>query len=262
LHLLDESGQMLRIHAAVGYSPEVMRTVRLKVGQGHAGRAVETGQPVIVDDTQANMRVFRTGLTEVEEIRSMVCVPLRVQERTIGVIAVDNLQCPGAFHQHDLEILTAMASQAAVAIEKARLYEQLSQQVERLGLLADQVLQASGSAQDLVQVSSQAMAVLEERSRAIGRVVAQVDGFAEQTDLLALNATIEAARAGEHGLGFSVVAEEVRRLAESSAQAAAEIATLSQQIIADTRQAARQMDEVRQAVERTTQLAQEVAGSS
>ena len=101
--------------------------------------------------------------------------------------------------------------------------------------------------------------MLAERSRAIGRVVAQVDDFAEQTDLLALNAAIEAARAGEHGRGFAVVADEVRHLAESSAQAAAEIAALSRQILEDTRQAVQNMDEVRQAVERTTHLAQEVA---
>lgn len=261
LHLLDEATQTLAIRAAVGYSPQVIRTVRLKVGQGYAGRAVETGQAVVVDDVRAEQTAYRTGLAEVEEIRSLACVPLRLQERTIGAIAVDNLHTPGAFRQRDLEVLGALAGQAAAAIERARLYEQLRLQVERLSRLAEQVLQASSQAQGLVHASAEAVAVLEERSRAIGQVVGQVESFAEQTDLLALNATIEAAHAGEHGRGFAVVAEEVRRLAESSAQAAGEIADLSKQIIAGTRQAVQQMEQVRQAVEHTTRLAQEVAHS-
>lgn len=259
LHLLEEGTTKMRIRAAVGYSPQVVRQVRLQVGQGYAGKAVQTGQPMIVADVQGGAKAVLLDLDEVEEVRSMVCVPLQVRDRTIGVISVDNVHAVGAFYQQDLEILTTLAGQAALAIEKARLDEQLSQQMERLCRLAEQVLEASSGAQALVEDSSQAITVLEERSRDIGRVVAQVDDFAEQTDLLALNAAIEAARAGEHGLGFAVVAEEVRRLAESSAQAAAEIAALSQQMISDTRQAVQDMEEVRQAVERTTQLAQEVA---
>src|SRR6266853_5776946 len=79
-----------------------------------------------------------------------------------------------------------------------------------------------------IRSSSEIIDVLGRRADEIGKIIEVIDDLAEQTNWLALNAAIEAARAGEHGLGFAVVAEEVRKLAEKSTQSTKEISELIQ----------------------------------
>ncbi len=104
------------------------------------------------------------------------------------------------------------------------------------------------------QVSSSAKVIgeLGRRSDEIGQIVETISGIAGQTNLLALNAAIEAARAGEQGRGFSVVAEEVRKLAEQSSVAAADIASLIATIQAETSSAVESIEQGNQSVKEGT----------
>src|SRR5690242_19464237 len=93
-----------------------------------------------------------------------------------------------------------------------------------------------------IQSSAEIINVLGRRADDIGRIIEVIDDLAEQTNLLALNAAIEAARAGEHGLGFAVVAEEVRKLAEKSTQSTKEISELIEGIQKEAREAVENME--------------------
>lgn len=113
---------------------------------------------------------------------------------------------------------------------------------------------------EMMRRVSQTMEILQKRIEHIGMIINAIDDIAEQTTLLSLNASIEAARAGESGRGFSVVADEIRKLADQSLVSAGEIREIIHEIIEQTKEAGISVnnacvsvDEQKKAVEWTTE---------
>ena len=117
------------------------------------------------------------------------------------------------------------------------------------------------SIRDQIQETSKRIKRLGESSQEIGEITELISDITEQTNVLALNAAIQAASAGEAGRGFSVVAEEVQRLAERSADATRQIAALVKTIQTDTQDAVGAMERSTQGVVEGTRLS-DAAGTA
>ena len=107
--------------------------VRLKVGEGLSGRVAATGQPLIVNDYRT--WEGRASVYDEASFTVVIGVPLRWQERILGVINVTDLSERQPFDENDLHLLEAFAQQAAVALENARLHEGVLRQLEQLDVL-------------------------------------------------------------------------------------------------------------------------------
>lgn len=141
-----------------------------------------------------------------------------------------------------IEEIAANASSVATQTETA------ADKAVKGGTAVDKAVGQMSRIEETVNTSAQVVSKLGERSKEIGQIVGAISNIAGQTNLLALNAAIEAARAGEQGKGFAVVADEVRKLAEQSDEAAKKIAALIKEIQQDTDKAVEAMQQGTQEV--------------
>jgi sigma-B regulation protein RsbU (phosphoserine phosphatase) len=132
VYLLDDARQELHIAYAVGYPDDVVRTLRLKVGQGVVGTAVEQGRPILVNDIAKEPRF----MGPLRNMVSQLAVPMRRKGRVIGALNLLS-EHSGAFTDRDEALLRQFAAHVAVAIENARLFRTERRHTETLETLAE-----------------------------------------------------------------------------------------------------------------------------
>ncbi|MCL5035883.1 MAG: GAF domain-containing protein [Chloroflexi bacterium] len=126
LMLINKETSLLEIRYAEGLKPEIIDSVRIKLGEGIAGRVAKTGQPLLLVDV---MGVDQPDIEK--DIKSALSVPLKIKEEVIGVLNVSKTS-RYRFSENDLKLLFNLAGLAAQAIEKAELYSEISGSLEEI----------------------------------------------------------------------------------------------------------------------------------
>jgi sigma-B regulation protein RsbU (phosphoserine phosphatase) len=144
--LMEGDGAYLRHRFSIGYPRELAENLRIPVGQGITGTAAATGHPVRVSDTATDPRYINA----IDSVRSELAVPLMLQGKCVGVLDIQSRH-PEYFTRAQQNIVTLLASRLAVAIENARLFQQVRTQAETL-LLLNEVSHETASILDVEEL--------------------------------------------------------------------------------------------------------------
>ena len=161
-----------------------------------------------------------------------------------------------------VQVSKGASAQAAAAEEASSSMEQMVSNIKQNADNAQQTDKIANKSAKDAQESGKSVLEAVSAMKEIANKISIIEEIARQTNLLALNAAIEAARAGEHGKGFAVVAAEVRKLAERSQKAAAEINQLSSTTLRVSEKSGEMLDKLVPDIQRTAELVQEISAAS
>ena len=203
------------------------------------------------------LEIFRENMRKTDSLRQSLQNVLSNALENAEAVA----RAAGELRQSSEQSSQGADAQAASAQEASAAIEQMSASIGHSATNAAETDKIATRASAKAQSSGEAVAEAVAAVQQIVQKIGVVQEIAQQTDLLALNAAVEAARAGENGKGFAVVAAEVRKLAERSRVAAAEISRLSNSTVQTAGEARSQIDELLPEICRTADLVQEISAA-
>ncbi|MBB4507170.1 methyl-accepting chemotaxis protein [Rhizobium leguminosarum bv. viciae] len=159
------------------------------------------------------------------------------------------------------QVSQGATEQAASAEEASASMEEMAANIKQNADNASQTEKIARQSAKDAEASGEAVTRAVQAMRTIAEKIGIVQEIARQTDLLALNAAVEAARAGEHGKGFAVVASEVRKLAERSQSAAAEISSMSGDTVKAAQEAGDMLGRLVPDIRKTAELVSEISAA-
>ncbi len=183
----DDSSGDLEFRVVVGGSGEELIGSRIPAGRGLVGEVASTGQPVIVNDVGSDPRWGGELSRGTFHTNTVLAVPLITQNNVIGVLEVLNKKSGVTFNREDIDLLTAFAGQAAVAIENARLFQmtdlQLSERLSELETLERIDVELNRSL-DLAKVAQISLHWAMENSGAASGLIGMVVGDPTKLDVI------------------------------------------------------------------------------
>ncbi|ANL35714.1 methyl-accepting chemotaxis protein [Rhizobium phaseoli] len=179
-----------------------------------------------------------------------------------AIVAAENVSAGSQELSASSEQVSQGASeQAASAEEASASMEEMAANIKQNADNAAQTEKIARQSAKDAEMSGEAVSRAVQAMRTIAEKISIVQEIARQTDLLALNAAVEAARAGEHGKGFAVVASEVRKLAERSQSAAAEISSMSSDTVKAAQDAGDMLGRLVPDIRKTAELVSEISAA-
>lgn len=207
---------------------------------------LETLQSIIIDVRNASRSVMSSSSKLVENTKETASATEEIMRQGVGIeqgattSVQSTLDASHAINEMSVGVQRIAGSAEDLANVATETEKEAASGVNFIQEVSKQMAQISDSVSSTVDIVSN----LKDRSSHIEKIVSAITEISNQTNLLALNASIEAARAGEHGRGFSVVASEIRKLAEHSSTSAGQIFGLLQDIMKDSQETERAMQEV------------------